>query len=139
MVLPDHYRATRTEVEQYFGNPTRRKLEILAHQGSGPTYEKIGRRCYYRIGDVEKWLRDQAVQNTAEYRTAEPESPAVTSAKDLISVKEACDRSDEKPATILSWCVRHKIGRHVKTDSGSAWRVDPDRLERLLAEREVAA
>lgn len=56
----------------------------------------------------------------------------------LISVSEACDRSGEKPATIIGWCVRHKIGGHVKT-GGGAWLVDPDRLERLLAERDAAS
>lgn len=57
----------------------------------------------------------------------------------LISVSEACDRSGEKPATIIGWCVRHKIGGHVKIGSGGAWAVDPDRLERLLVEREASA
>ena len=65
-------------------------------------------------------------------------APAATPANDLITVHEACDRSGEKAATIIRWCVRHKIGGHVKAGSGGCWMVDPDRLERLLAERAVA-
>ena len=66
MALPDHYRATRNEVEQHFGYPTRRALELFALHGGGPGYEKVGRRCYYRICDVEDWLREHAVRNTSE-------------------------------------------------------------------------
>jgi hypothetical protein len=68
-----------------------------------------------------------------------PKSPAATPALDLITVHEACDRSGEKPATIINWAIRHKIGRQVKTGSGGCWMVYPDRLERLLAEREAAS
>ncbi len=57
----------------------------------------------------------------------------------LISVKEACDRSGEKPATIINWCVRRGIGGHVKTDRGGEWLVDPDALDRHLAERAAAS
>ena len=58
----------------------------------------------------------------------------------LISVKEACDRSGEKPATIINWCVRRGIGKHIKSGRGhgGAWMVNPDALERLLAEQAVA-
>ena len=66
MALPDHYRATRDEVEEYFGYPTRRALELFALHGGGPVYEKMKRRCYYRIGDVEKWLRDHEVSSTSD-------------------------------------------------------------------------
>ena len=59
--------------------------------------------------------------------------------QNLISVKEACDRSGEKPATIINWCVRHKIGSHVKTSTSGDWMVDPVRLERFLAERDAAS
>ena len=68
-----------------------------------------------------------------------PESPIATPVEGLISVNEACERSGETPATIINWAIRHKIGGHVKTGSGGAWMVDPDRLERLLAERERAS
>ncbi len=59
----------------------------------------------------------------------------------LISISEACRRSGEKPTTIIGWCVHHKIGKHVKSGRGHGgeWSVDPDRLERLLAERNVAS
>ena len=70
-----------------------------------------------------------------------PKSPAATPAN-LISVKDACERSGEKPAAIINWCVRHKIGSHIKAGkagNGGDWMVDPDRLQELLSEREVAA
>ena len=60
----------------------------------------------------------------------------------LISVKEACDRSGEKPATIINWCVRHKIGGHIKAGkagNGGDWVVDPDRLQELLEEQREPA
>lgn len=66
MALPDHYRATRNEVEQNFGYPTRRALELFALNGGGPIYEKVGRKCLYRISNVESWLRDHAVRSTSE-------------------------------------------------------------------------
>jgi len=55
----------------------------------------------------------------------------------LITIQEACERSGESPATIIGWCVHSKIGKHVKSGRGHGgeWFVDPDRLERLLAER----
>ena len=58
----------------------------------------------------------------------------------LIGIQEACERSGEKPATIIGWCVHHKIGEHIRSDRGhvGAWMVGSDRLERLLAEREAA-
>ncbi len=57
-----------------------------------------------------------------------------------ISIQEACERSGEKPATIIGWCVHHKIGVHIRSDRGhgGAWMVNPDALERLLAEQAVA-
>ena len=57
----------------------------------------------------------------------------------LISVSEACRRSGEKPATIIGWCVHHKIGKHVQTGRVGAWMVDPDALARLLADLAVAS
>ena len=37
-----------------------------AEDGGGPVYEKMKRRCYYRIGDVEKWLREHEVSSTSD-------------------------------------------------------------------------
>ncbi len=68
-----------------------------------------------------------------------PKNPSATPANGLITIHEACDRSGEKPAVIIGWCVRYKIGSHVKIDSGGAWMVDPDRLEQLLAEQQAEA
>lgn len=28
----------------------------LRHKGGGPVYTKIGRKVYYRVGDIEAWL-----------------------------------------------------------------------------------
>ena len=74
----------------------------------------------------------------AQRAMTRPEFPQPDNLR-LISVKDACDRSDEKPATIINWCVQHNIGQHVKTGRVGAWMVDPDRLERLLAERDAAS
>ena len=70
-----------------------------------------------------------------------PTSSAATPASNLISIEEACRRSDEKPVTILGWIVHDKIGKHVKTGRGHGgdWMVDPGKLERLLAEQAVAS
>ena len=60
----------------------------------------------------------------------------------LISVPEACRRSGENPAAIIRWCLRHKIGGHVKagkSGNGGAWMVDPDRLQELLEEQREPA
>ena len=58
-----------------------------------------------------------------------------------ISVDEACQHAGETPATILGWIVHDKIGKHAKSGRGhgGAWMVNPDALERLLADRAVAS
>ena len=68
-----------------------------------------------------------------------PKNPAATPANDLISVSEACDRSGEGHATIIAWCVKYKIGQHVRRGRTGDWMIDHDRLERLLAKREAAS
>ena len=90
---------------------------------------KIGKKTIILAEDIDSYLQSLPTMEASD----------ATPANNLINVKEACDRSGEKPATIINWCVRHKIGDHVKTGSGGAWMVDPDRLERLLAERGAAA
>ena len=69
-----------------------------------------------------------------------PNNPVATPAKDPISVKYACERSGEKPATIINWIIKFQIGAHIKSGRGHSgeWAVYPDRLERLLAEREAS-
>ncbi len=58
-----------------------------------------------------------------------------------VSILKASERAGENPATIIGWCVHHKIGKHVKSGRGHGgeWSVDADALERLLAERAAAA
>jgi len=64
------YMATRNEVEEMFGYPTRRALEIFATNGGGPKMTKIGRRCFYRIEDVETWLRSFEITQASEPKNA---------------------------------------------------------------------
>lgn len=37
-------------------------------EGNGPAYLKLGRRVMYRRVDVQAWLNNQLVRNTAEYK-----------------------------------------------------------------------
>jgi len=60
------YMATRDEVEETFGYPTRRSLELFAVSGGGPKMTKIGRRCFYRLSDIEIWLRSFDIEQRSE-------------------------------------------------------------------------
>ena len=66
-----HFMATRDEVEAYFGFPTRRALELFATNGGGPRITRWGRRCYYRISDVDTWLRSCEVTQSSEQPNAD--------------------------------------------------------------------
>lgn len=66
--LEPHYMATRDEVAEIFGFPTRRALELFAVNGGGPKVTKIGRRCYYRISDIEIWLRSFEIAHASELK-----------------------------------------------------------------------
>jgi hypothetical protein len=61
-----HYMATRDEVEEIFGYPTRRALELFAVNGGGPRVTRIGRRCFHRVSDVETWLRSFEIKQSSE-------------------------------------------------------------------------
>lgn len=61
-----YYMATRDEVEEIFGYPTRRALELFAVNGGGPSVTRIGRRCYYRISHVEAWLKSFEIEQGSE-------------------------------------------------------------------------
>lgn len=63
-----HYMATRDEVEEIFGYPTRRALELFAVNGGGPRVTRIGRRCYYRLSDIEIWLRSFEIAHASELK-----------------------------------------------------------------------
>ena len=68
--LAPHFMATRDEVEAIFGFPTRRALEIFATNGGGPKMTKISRRCYYRIADVDAWLKSFEIVHPSEPENA---------------------------------------------------------------------
>ena len=36
-------------------------LSMWRHKGRGPRYLKIGRSCFYRETDIERWLDAQAI------------------------------------------------------------------------------
>jgi predicted DNA-binding transcriptional regulator AlpA len=40
-------------------------LERWRSNGSGPIFTKIGRRCAYRLSDLEAWLSQQRRSHTA--------------------------------------------------------------------------
>ncbi len=65
-----HYMASRDEVEAHFGYPTRRALEVFSTNGDGPKMTKIGRRCFYRLSDVDIWLRSFEVEKSSEQANA---------------------------------------------------------------------
>lgn len=46
----------------------KRRLEELRHKGGGPTYVKLGRRCYYVTEALELWIAEQSVRSTAEVK-----------------------------------------------------------------------
>lgn len=66
MKLEDDRVLTRTEVEQRFGFPTKRFLELAAVKGDGPPFLKIGRSVRYRVGDIRTWLETKKVASTSQ-------------------------------------------------------------------------
>ena len=67
MQIEDHHRATtsaisderlltRQEVEDTFGYPTKRFLEMAVIHGNGPPVVRFGRTVRYRIGDLRAWI-----------------------------------------------------------------------------------
>ena len=47
---------TRAEVEEIFGFPTKRYLEIAAMGEEGPPIVRFGRTVRYRVGDLRGWI-----------------------------------------------------------------------------------
>lgn len=41
-------------------------LALMRHEGSGPTYIKVGRRVRYRMSDVEAWLDANTVTTSGD-------------------------------------------------------------------------
>lgn len=58
--------ATRKEIEADYGISAR-WLELAAHRGEGPPMVKISRRMVrYRRDDIEAWLAEHRIDNSAE-------------------------------------------------------------------------
>ncbi len=53
---------TRTEVEEIFGFPTKRYLEIAAMGEEGPPIVRFGRTVRYRVGDLRGWIAAHRVE-----------------------------------------------------------------------------
>jgi hypothetical protein len=63
--LNDERLISRVDTSNVFGLPIR-FLEMKAVTGGGPVYYKIGRRVYYRVADVRRWIEAQRVNSTSE-------------------------------------------------------------------------
>lgn len=57
---------SRREVEQHFGFPTQRYLEIAATRGDGPPMIRIGRTVRYKLVDVRAWIDARRVRSTSD-------------------------------------------------------------------------
>ena len=53
---------TRTEVEEIFGCPTKRYLEIAAMNNDGPPIVRFGRTVRYNVGDLRSWIAAHRVK-----------------------------------------------------------------------------
>ena len=53
---------TRTEVEEVFGFPTKRYLEIAAMNNDGPPIVRFGRTVRYNVGDLRGWIAAHRVK-----------------------------------------------------------------------------
>jgi predicted DNA-binding transcriptional regulator AlpA len=56
----------RQEVEDLFGYPTKRFLEVAALRGDGPPMHKIGRSVRYRVSDLRAWIDAHRVNSTSD-------------------------------------------------------------------------
>ena len=54
---------TRTEVEEIFGFPTKRYLEIAAMNSNGPPIVRFGRTVRYDVGDLRSWIAAHRVKS----------------------------------------------------------------------------
>lgn len=53
---------TRAEVEEVFGFPTKRYLEIAAMNDEGPPIVRFGRTVRYNVGDLRGWIAAHRVE-----------------------------------------------------------------------------
>lgn len=63
--LSDERLLSRAEVEVHFGL-SRRFLELAAVKGDGPPMIRIGRRRFYRVCDLRRWIESRRVMSTSE-------------------------------------------------------------------------
>ena len=56
---------TRAEVEETFGFPTKRYLEIAAMGTDGPPIVRFGRTVRYRVSDLRGWIQSHCVEEQA--------------------------------------------------------------------------
>ncbi|GEM_PF-2305696 len=57
---------TRKEVEEVFGYPSKRFLELAALRGDGPMMVRIGRSVRYRVSDLRSWIAAHQVASTSD-------------------------------------------------------------------------
>ena len=50
---------------------SRRTLEDYRTKGTGPTYRRLGKKIYYRSGDLDAWIDARAFNSTSEYPAAQ--------------------------------------------------------------------
>jgi predicted DNA-binding transcriptional regulator AlpA len=51
------------EVPKYVGI-AKQTLNRWRHQGNPPKFVRLGRRVFYRAGDLREWIRSQVCENT---------------------------------------------------------------------------
>ena len=56
---------SRSEVHSHFGL-TQRYLEVVAVNGNGPPFIKLGRSDRYRVGDLREWIEARRVASTSQ-------------------------------------------------------------------------
>ena len=63
--VPDRL-LSRTEVEEMFGFPTKRFLELSSQRGDGPPEHRFGRVVRYQFSDVAAWIEIHRVSSGAK-------------------------------------------------------------------------
>lgn len=63
--LPEQEYLTTTQAAAYLGF-SRKQLEHWRSAGCGPTYIKVGRHVRYRRGDLDAWMDERRLSNTAQ-------------------------------------------------------------------------
>ncbi len=57
---------TRAEVEEVFGFPTKRYLEIAAMSNDGPPIVRFGRTVRYKVSDLRGWIAAHRVEREGD-------------------------------------------------------------------------